>query len=224
MGDIIKELPPDLLHGLAYIALFILILVIAIILWALKRGREVTFWPPKIGPSDQSYASTVKRARVPVARQKELNTPDGLTEDSPISTHDVSRWLGRWNCQWTIGIGSDAFAPYVDDSITIEKISSENSIVHGVGYTAYGSGGTYQINGRIVGGRIGIFIYSSAESAYSGLDGIMLVRMSAVGEIRGWWLGRASDGREVEGRVYLERFIQGALFELKVYPYPPLSA
>jgi hypothetical protein len=211
MIEIIKQLPPSWVFAAVCV---VFVVLVAVIVWAVLQGREVTFWPPKIGPSDQ---------RMPAARQKEEGVPDGLTADLPISAHDVGRWLGRWNCRWMIYVEANDLGPYVDDGITIEHISSETAIVRGTGHTAYGSGGTYKVRGRIVGGRIGVFVYSSNESAFPGLDGMFMVRMSAIGDIGGWWLGRARDGLEIEGRIRFERYKEGEHFEPKLYPYPPLK-
>jgi hypothetical protein len=146
---------------------------------------------------------------------------DGLIADAPISAQNVARWLGRWNCRWMIHVEGSHLAPYIDDGITLQHIASETGTARGVGHTAYGSGGTYKVKGRIIGGRIGIFIYSSDESLSSGLDGMFIVRMNAVGEVSGWWVGRGRDGMEIGGRVILERYKDNEPFEPKLYPYPP---
>jgi len=112
-------------------------------------------------------------------------------------------------------------APYIDDGITLQHIASETGIVRGVGHTAYGSGRMYKVKGRIVGGRIGIFIYSSDESLFSGLDGMFIVRMNAVGEVSGWWVGSGRDGMQIGGRVILERYKDNEPFEFKLFPSLP---
>jgi hypothetical protein len=146
---------------------------------------------------------------------------DGLIADAPISAQNVARWLGRWNCRWMIHVEGGHLAPYVDDGITLQHIAPETGMVCGVGHTAYGSGGTYKVRGRIASERIGIFIYSSSESLFSGLDGVFIVRMNAVGEVSGWWLGRGRDGMDIGGRVILRRHKDNEPFEPKLNSYPP---
>lgn len=145
----------------------------------------------------------------------------GLIADMPISAQNIARWLGRWNCHWTIHGERGHPSPHVDDGITIQHIDPESGMLRGVGHTAYGSGGTYKVQGRIAQEQIGVFIYSSDESAFSRLDGVFILHMNGAGEVTGSWLGKGRDGTDLEGRVVFERPKDYETFDPQLHPYPP---
>jgi hypothetical protein len=103
----------------------------------------------------------------------------------------------------------------------MDTINLESGFVDGAGLTAYGSGGTYKFKGKMITHSIGVFWYTSDEGAFSGLDGVFVLRMNGIGKVNGWWLGRGSDGTEIGGKVELYRYDEKEPWNFKVHPYPP---
>src|SRR5215831_13958357 len=77
-----------------------LILICSFIAISLITGREVTFWPPKIGqkiskPSDQNMSS---ENRSKAATMKSFDSW-GI-DDVPIDENVEKFWLGTWKAKW----------------------------------------------------------------------------------------------------------------------------
>lgn len=59
VAEIISRLPAAWLLVAAGIALGAFVVLVAVIVWAVVQGREVTFWPPKVGPGVPTSAGAI---------------------------------------------------------------------------------------------------------------------------------------------------------------------
>lgn len=138
-------------------------------------------------------------------------------EDLPISELEKQCWLGKWNCRWTYRSIKGELLPYVDDVVNIESIDPDTGKLNGTAISAYGSGETYRIVGRISNKRIAHIFYSSPPPR-TGLSGMAILSRPPVGDLSGWWLGAGRQGGDIGGGVTMSKAQVGDNFELKVYP------
>jgi hypothetical protein len=121
-------------------------------------------------------------------------------EDIPLPSPLTQSWIGTWNCRWSFRAANGKLRPYVDDRVSIESVDQKTGKVTGRGLSAYACGETYAIHGRASRRRLAHFFYSSPAPRF-GLSGMVILRMTPVGEVRGWWLGAGRDGGDVGGEI-----------------------
>lgn len=121
-------------------------------------------------------------------------------EDIPLPSPFAQSWIGTWNCRWSFRTPDGKLRPYVHDRISIESADHKTGKVTGRGLSAYASGETYLVHGRLSKRRLAHFFYSSPAPRF-GLSGMVILRMAPVGGVGGWWLGVGRDGGDVGGEV-----------------------
>jgi len=101
MTDVINQLPATWILIAAHIALFAFVVLVALVVWAVFQGREVSIWPPRIG------------ARLPAGPL--VRAPSGAAEPSDQFRRFCETIVGRW---WSIRrwdpptIGVMTISPY----------------------------------------------------------------------------------------------------------------
>lgn len=83
--------------------------------------------------------------------------------------------------------------------------------------SAYEANETYKIIGRASKRRLAYLFNSSPPPRY-GLAGVVILRMTLFGDIRGWWLGVGREGGDIGGEVTWIRAEKDQNFKVQVYP------
>ena len=170
--------------------ILVLVLVVALAGWRYTSPREVL-------PSEISSLWT--------------------EDDIPLPKEYAQSLIERWNCQWTYRTPAGELVPYVDDTIVIEDVDDKTGKISGRGLSAYGSDANYKILGR-VSKRGLIHLFYSTPPPKMGLSGMVILRITPMGDLRGWWLGAGREGGDVGGFVYWKRAKTDQEFQREVYP------
>jgi hypothetical protein len=78
MAEVLKSLPPLVL---VLLGMPVVLLVAGIVVWALREGREVSFWPPRIGPRPAPQIQDTKKS----APAAEPRRDGGLDPVRPVN-------------------------------------------------------------------------------------------------------------------------------------------
>jgi hypothetical protein len=142
------------------------------------------------------------------------------TDHVPLPGDMAAAWRGCWHCRWTYRTPGGGLVPYVDDVIRIEEVDSRTGSLTGTGLSAYTPSSIYKVYGRVSKKRLGHLFYSSGAPHF-GLAGMLILRMTPLGEVRGWWLGVGRQGGDVGGRVTWVRETTDPDFRPRVYEVEP---
>ena len=138
-------------------------------------------------------------------------------EDIPIPQDFAESLKGRWNCRWTYRKPSGELAPYVDDMIDIQTVDYKTGILEGKGLSIYGSAAGYKIVGRVSKRRL-MHLFYSTPPPKMGLSGMVILRVSPLGNLQGWWLGTGREGSDIGGNTIWIRESDDKDFKMKSYP------
>jgi hypothetical protein len=138
-------------------------------------------------------------------------------EDIPIPQKYADNLKDRWNSHWTYRRPEGDLVPYVDDTIIIEDVDCKTGGIIGRGLSAYGKDANYDLRGRA--SKRGLMhLFYSTPPPKVGLSGMLILRITPMGDLNGWWLGTGREGENAGGFVKWERAEAGDEFQRKVHP------